>query len=456
MKKLSIIIPVFNEQKCIVARLNALQKLRESNCEVVLVDGGSTDRTVDLAIPLVDKLVHSSPGRAVQMNRGAELATGNIFLFLHIDTALPKAVNELISDLIVEKSSIWGWFNLQFDNPALSFKIISRSMNIRAALTWVCTGDQTLFVTRNLFESIQGFPEISLMEDVAISKLLRRNSKPKIVSSKVTTSARRWEQNGVIKTVLFMWWLRLLYFFGTSPIKLALRYYPNSAEQRDKAYPVSPKEASFRYPNALILLFIKAPFLGQVKTRLEPLLGIEKSLELHRAMGQRIAGLLSSIKLAPWQLWVSADESNEFFLGICNRKDIRLQIGSSLGEKIAASMENALLKPGVDGVIVIGSDCPSFDAAYLESAMHQLYVGHDVVIGPAEDGGYVLIGMKAPNPGVFKGVEWGTDRVLEQTITNIDMLNLSHVLLETLWDVDRPEDLDRLQNLDPPLFWESA
>ena len=177
---------------------------------------------------------------------------------------------------------------------------------------------------------------------------------------------------------------------------------------------------------------------------------------MHRAMGQRIAGLLSSIKLAPWQLWVSADESNEFFLGICNRKDIRLQIGSSLGEKIAASMENALLKPGVDGVIVIGSDCPSFDAAYLESAMHQLYVGHDVVIGPAEDGGYVLIGMKAPNPGVFKGVEWGTDRVLEQTITNIDMLNLSHVLLETLWDVDRPEDLDRLQNLDPPLSWESA
>ena len=455
MKKLSIIIPVFNEQKCIVARLNAFQKLRESNCEVVLVDGGSADRTVDLATPLVDKLVHSSPGRAVQMNRGAELATGNIFLFLHIDTTLPKAANELIANLIEEKSSVWGWFNLQFDNPALSFKIIGRSMNIRAALTWVCTGDQTLFVTRNLFESIRGFPEIPLMEDVAITKLLRRISKPKIVSSKVTTSARRWEQNGVIKTVFFMWRLRLLYFFGTSPIKLAHRYYPMSAEHRDKADSPSPKEASFRYPNARILLFVKAPFLGQVKTRLEPLLGSEKCLELHRAMGQRIAGLLSSIKLAPWQLWVSADESNEFFLGICNREDIHLQIGSSLGEKIAGSMENALLRPGVDGVIVIGSDCPSYDAAYLESAMHQLYAGHDVVLGPAEDGGYVLIGMRASNPGVFNGVEWGTDRVMEQTISNIDTLDLRHTLIETLWDVDRPEDLDRLQNLDPPLSWES-
>ncbi len=450
MKKLSIIIPVLNEQKCIVARLNALQKLREAKCEIVLVDGGSDDQTVDLAIPLVDKFVHSSPGRAVQMNRGAELATGNIFLFLHIDTVLPKSANELIANLIAERSSVWGWFDLQFDNSSLLFKLISGSMNIRAAFTQVCTGDQTMFITRSLFESIQGFPEIPLMEDVAISKLLRRNSKPKRVSTKVTTSIRRWEQNGVIKTVLFMWWLRLLYFIGTSPIELARRYYPNFVKQCDKADSPVPSEATFRYPNARILLFARAPFLGQVKTRLEPLLGSEKSLELHRAMSLRIAGLLSSIKLAPWQLWVSADESNEFFLSICNREDIHLQIGNNLGEKIAGSMHEALLKPGVNGVIVIGSDCPGFDEAYLESAIKQLYECHDIVLGPAEDGGYVLIGMKAPNPTVFKGVEWGTDRVLEQTITNIDSLNLSYVLLEPLWDVDRPEDLDRLQNLDPP------
>jgi len=456
VKKLSIIIPVLNEQKCIVARLNALQKLRETKCEIVLVDGGSDDQTVDLAIPLVDKFAHSSPGRAVQMNRGAELATGNIFLFLHIDTALPKGTNELIANLIAEKSSVWGWFDLQFDNSSLLFRLISGSMNFRAVFTQVCTGDQTMFVTRNLFESIQGFPEIPLMEDVAISKLLRRNSKPKIVSTKVTTSSRRWERNGVIKTVLFMWWLRLLYFIGTSPIELAQRYYPNSVEQCNKADSPVPTEGASRYPNTRILLFAKAPFLGQVKTRLEPLLGSEKSLELHRAMIERIAGLLSSIKLAPWQLWVSADKSNEFFLSICNSEDIHLQIGSSLGEKIAGSMQEALLKPGVNGVIVIGSDCPSFDETYLESAIKQLYEPHDIVLGPAEDGGYVLIGMKALNPAVFKGVEWGTDRVLEQTITNIDALNLSYVLLEPLWDVDRPEDLDRLQNLDPPFSKEGA
>ena len=451
MKKLSIIIPVLNEQKCIVARLNALQKLRETKSEIVLIDGGSDDQTVDLAIPLVDKFAYSSRGRAVQMNRGVELATGDIFLFLHIDTDLPKFANELVVNLIAEKSSVWGWFDLQFDNSSLLFKLIGGSMNIRAALTQVCTGDQTLFVTRNLFESIQGFPEIPLMEDVAISKLLRRNSKPKIVSTKVTTSTRRWEQNGVIKTVLFMWWLRLLYFIGTSPIKLAQRYYPNSAEQCDKADSASPTEGTFRYPNARILVFAKAPFLGQVKTRLEPLLGSEKSLELHRVMIQRIAGLLSSIKLAPWQLWVSADKSNEFFLSICNSEDIHLQIGSSLGEKINGSMREALLKPGVNAVIVIGSDCPAFDEAYLESAIKQLSECHDIVLGPAEDGGYVLIGMKALNPTVFKGVEWGTDRVLGQTIANIDKLNLSYVLLDPLWDVDRPGDLDRLQDLDPPL-----
>lgn len=461
MKQLSIIIPVLNEQDGVVERLSELQSLRNSGCEIVLVDGGSTDKTLALSAPLVDKSLTSESGRAVQMNTGASVAKFDVFLFLHIDTTLPSEANTLIANCAANHKQAWGWFNLGFDNSALLFRVISSSMNMRASLTKVCTGDQTLFVTRDLFEAIGGFPNIQLMEDVAICKKLRKLRRPAIIKSSVCSSARRWESNGVVKTVLFMWWLRLLYFMGAKPANLAKRYYPNRDATNSEVEPQIESQGSqmenpanqYLFPDARILVFAKAPILGQVKTRLEPHLNQAQCLQLHRAMTTRVVETVAASNLASWRLWVSSDASNEYFLSLCNKKKIYLQSGSDLGEKMAFAIQQTLAEEGVSKVIILGADCPGYSQAYLERALTQLDGSHDVVLGPAEDGGYVLIGAKQANSQMFDEIQWGTSDVLSQTVAQLEAIGLAYSMLETLWDVDRQEDLLRLELLNPPLAW---
>ena len=497
MNTLSIIIPVLNEQECIAARLGALQQLRRNGCEIILVDGGSVDGTVKLAEPLVDHLHVCDKGRARQMNVGAATASADTLLFLHVDTELPTHADKLVLQAVTNNQ--WGWFQLEFNKQSSAFSIISSGMNWRASLTHVCTGDQTLFVRRDLFELVGGFPTIPLMEDVAISKILRQQGRPTIISTPVNTSTRRWDKNGIVRTVLFMWWLRLLYYFGRNPAALAKRYYPErspaakTAESEYRGQQQEDQQASqeeeqkedqqehqqehqqkdqqkdrqknqfedsaqsgtsaFDYPNSRILVFAKDPVLGEVKTRLEPVIGPEKSLSLHKAMNARICHLLRDSNLAAWQLWVTADTSHEFFVSLCNRKDIFLQKGAGLGEKMANAAAQSFSTTSLDSLLIIGSDCPSIDESYLQDALQQLAEGSDVVLGPAEDGGYVLIGLRAPNWKLFEGIDWGTDKVLEQTMRNIGEMGLSSSNLKKLWDVDRPGDLDRLDDLDPPLLW---
>lgn len=224
----SFIIPVLNEAPRLQARLRALQALRAAGHELILVDGGSRDGSVELARPLADKLLPGNKGRAVQMNAGAAVATGEVLVFLHIDTELPEEGVEVLQAALVCSPRKWGWFRVSLDNPGWIYRLIAWSMNQRARLTNVCTGDQCLFVRRQEFSAIGGFPDLPLMEDVAISKLLRRSGPPLIMPVRVKTSARRWETGGVLRTILFMWQLRLLYFLGVDPAKLAKRYYPEA------------------------------------------------------------------------------------------------------------------------------------------------------------------------------------------------------------------------------------
>lgn len=224
---ISFIIPVLNEAPYLQNRLLALQEVRRRGHELVLVDGGSQDGGRELARPLVDCLLQSVPGRSAQMNAGAERAQGEYLVFLHLDTQLPEAADQLILSAMQSSDTGWGWFRVRLENPGWPYRLIAWSMNLRSRLTRVCTGDQTLFVGRELFRQIGGFPQLPLMEDVAISKLLRRLGRPVIIAQPVTTSSRRWEKYGVVNTVLLMWRLRLMYFFGVSPQRLAQIYYPD-------------------------------------------------------------------------------------------------------------------------------------------------------------------------------------------------------------------------------------
>ena len=216
---LSIIIPVLNEADSIAA---ALKRLPDS-AEVIVVDGGSTDNTVAIASVTADRVVASEAGRAKQMNAGAHVAQGDVLVFLHADTQLPVQFEHALS-AFTQSTHAWGHFHVRLDDPRFMFRVIETMMNVRSRLTSVATGDMTLFVRRRVFKESGGYADIALMEDIEISKRLRCLSKAFVVRDRVVTSARRWQAGGILRTVLLMWRLRLLYFFGASPDHLARAY----------------------------------------------------------------------------------------------------------------------------------------------------------------------------------------------------------------------------------------
>ena len=221
--KVSIVIPVLNEADSIVALLSSLSALREAGHEVLVVDGGSTDGTRLLARPLCDRLIRSSRGRALQMNTGAREATGDVLWFLHGDSSLSEKALDAVPGLFREHG--WGRFDLCLSGGHRAYRVIERMINLRSRFTGIATGDQAIFVDRKLFWGVDGYPDIPLMEDVALSRKLRKKMRPLIVPHRVQTSSRRWEQNGLLPTVLLMWKLRLQYFLGADPGLLVKKYY---------------------------------------------------------------------------------------------------------------------------------------------------------------------------------------------------------------------------------------
>jgi rSAM/selenodomain-associated transferase 2 len=221
--KLSIIMPVRDEAAAIAAALAALAPFRARGVEVIVVDGGSRDGTPELARPLADRVLSAPRGRAVQMNAGAAAARGDVLLFLHADTRLPEGADSLMLEGLARSGRVWGRFDVRIDGGGL-LGLISLMMNWRSRMTGIATGDQAMFVTRAAFERLGGFPAIALMEDVALSARLKRISRPLALRARVTTSPRRWRKHGTLRTVLLMWRLRLRFFLGADPAKLAQAY----------------------------------------------------------------------------------------------------------------------------------------------------------------------------------------------------------------------------------------
>lgn len=221
--KFSIIIPTLNEEKTIASCLLPLQALR-NNCEIIIVDATNDQSLIDYPhTHLADKIISSSKGRARQMNIGASHASGDILIFLHADTYLPENALQLIEQHISNDKQ-WGRFDIQLSGDHFMFKVISWMMNLRSRMTGIATGDQVIFVTKEAFAAVGYYPEIALMEDIALSKALKKASPPICINAKVTSSGRRWERYGIYRTILLMWSLRLRYFFGADPQLLAALY----------------------------------------------------------------------------------------------------------------------------------------------------------------------------------------------------------------------------------------
>jgi rSAM/selenodomain-associated transferase 2 len=222
--RLSVIIPCFNEAQSIRGTLEALSPLRAQGAEVIVADGGSTDGTAELAAGLADRVIASARGRGAQMNAGAAAAHGEALLFLHADTRLPPDADRLLLDGLAQTGHVWGRFDVTIAGNAPLLPWVASLMNLRSRLTGIATGDQALFMTREAFAEAGGFPDIALMEDIAMSRRLKRLSRPLCLRARVVTSGRRWDQRGALRTILLMWRLRLAYFLGASPDALARRY----------------------------------------------------------------------------------------------------------------------------------------------------------------------------------------------------------------------------------------
>ncbi|MGD2112239.1 MAG: TIGR04283 family arsenosugar biosynthesis glycosyltransferase [Gammaproteobacteria bacterium] len=221
---ISVVVPVLNETGTLAPSLQCLQALRGRGHEVIVVDGGSSDDSMQEAAPLADRVLQVASGRARQMHAGALAAGGNVLWFLHADTLAPADADHQIQDALADGQGSWGWFDVRLAESRGLLACVAWLMNRRARLTGIATGDQGIFVQRTAYEQAGGFPRIPLMEDIALCRRLKRLARPVRIAAPLHGSARRWEKHGVVRTILTMWSLRLGYFLGVNPRYLA-RFY---------------------------------------------------------------------------------------------------------------------------------------------------------------------------------------------------------------------------------------
>lgn len=430
---LSLVIPVLNEEKKIGVLLKRLQEIRALEVEVIVSDGGSKDKTIEIVKPWVDRVVSAPTGRARQMNAGAAVSRGAYILFLHADTVLPDNLLLIVEEWISHRIR-WGFFTIKLSGVQPLLRWVERGINWRSHKFKKGTGDQCLFFCRDFFWELGGFSDLPLMEDVDICQRAKQAGIPRLEKGEVITSSRRWERNGVAKTIFFMWWLQIQYYLGRSPKILAKKYYP-------KIFPDSKCYPSMPYLDFMWAQLAKNPELGTVKTRMEPELTQGQCLKLHRYLVDKSYKQVFDCKLLPINLWVTNTSVKPFpHLAIKKFQ----QIEGSLGEKMLNIVETTLAQDFCRGVFLSGSDCPFFTQQYLNLACVALRSDNDVVLGPASDGGYVLLGMKTVIPELFKGIDWGTESVLLQTLEKCRTMDLKVYLLPVLSDIDRPEDLQLL------------
>lgn len=230
--KVAIVVPVLDEAGAIGQCLAALQQWRAAGHLVIVADGGSADATIERALPFCDSAVRAPRGRARQMNAGAAaadaipVATGPIdaYLFLHADTRLPDHAIEQLTHAIATGVRCWGRFDVRIAGHSRWLPLVAALMNIRSRLTGIATGDQAIFLSRDAFKAVGGFPDWPLMEDIGMSRALKRLTPPAALRARVITSGRRWDANGPLRTIVFMWWLRLRFALGAAPETLAARY----------------------------------------------------------------------------------------------------------------------------------------------------------------------------------------------------------------------------------------
>lgn len=428
----SIVVPVFNEVSITTTdtftpRIQKLTELLRPGDEVVLVDGGSTDDSWPTlqALAAHPKItaIQSDKGRARQMNEGAAVAKGDILLFLHADTVLSLLAWDACMLALQAQGSkpVWGRFNVRIAGQSRWLPVVAWFMNQRSRFSKIATGDQALFASRKLFEKVGGFPDQPLMEDIEFCRRLKRLLPAAFlpVFAPVITSGRRWDTQGVWKTILLMWRFRYQYWCGISAEQLAGQY----ADAREKE-PVT------------VAVFAKYPQPGRVKTRLEPLLGADQCAAFARYLLLGTLDKLSGTNVVLWTDGGGDEQWNE----LLNGRNVRrcMQPDGHLGARMQTAVQTHLKHSEV--VVLLGPDAVQFtrtDLQRLKQAAHQ----HKIAFVPAFDGGYVALACTTCLPSVFsESIHWGTASVADQTRLALQGQGYAAKWFEAQLDIDEPED----------------
>jgi rSAM/selenodomain-associated transferase 2/rSAM/selenodomain-associated transferase 1 len=418
----SIVIPAWRDREALEALLGSLVPQAEVEVIVALAIGDTIEYG-DLAKKLDwIRWVEGPRGRASQMNAGARVAAGRWLIFLHADSRLPAGWLDVVASADADDAIVGGSFRFVLDTADWRARVIEHGVRLRVRLMKLPYGDQALFVRRSVFERLGGYADLPLMEDVELIRRLRKAGTLMFSPAPVITSPRRWERDGWIRRSAHNVTLATRYLLGASAARLARQY-------------------TGRKPTALVVM-ARAPWTGG-KTRLgNP--GDPAHATLREALF--LDTLDAARSLADADCLVACEPAMEvpaMRRAIDPRVDVLAQRGDTLGDRLAHLFEDTF-RLGYESVLVVGSDLPDLPHAALARAHAALAGGADrVVLGPATDGGYYLVGLRRMHPELFDGVDWGTSRVMEQTTAIAARIGLPIERLQEWSDVDGLDDLGR-------------
>lgn len=435
--RLGVVIPTLDEAGHLPGLLDDLRRLRVPK-RVVVVDGGSVDGTTDLARDAGARVLCSPPGRGLQLQTGVQALRAPWLLLLHADSRLPPESCRVLEDWLAQADPEQvGYFRFCIDAPGLAWRALEQGQRLRESLLGLVFGDQGLLVHRSRLLEAGGIPDLPLMEDVELIRRLRRGGPVVRIPADLPTSARRYRREGPLAPLRNAA-LLVLHHLGV-PLSRLARWYPRE-----------PAPARNPAGRRTLVVFARAPLQGRVKTRLAAGIGPEAALAVYRTMGRKV---VDQVRSGPWQVVVLYDPPGEQrlvsdWLGAADVQ-FRPQASGDLGERMHSAIEGEFAR-GATAVCVVGTDAPDLDRGLVGEAFTALDRGADVVFGPAEDGGYYLVAVRASWPGLFGGIPWSTDRVLSLSLAHCRRAGMEVVLLRTLRDVDTRADLEASGLATPP------
>ena len=425
--QLSVIIPTLDECQRLGLLLDDVAKLDVSH-EVVVADGGSSDRTVEIASGVGAQTTHSPPGRGGQLRAGVGASHAPWLLVLHADSRLLSPARVAVIDFLqTAQDDDFAHFEFALEGDEPFWRFIEFGQRLRERIYGLVYGDQGLLVSRALYDAVGGYEHWPIMEDVGLFDRLKLAGNGRRLGAPVLTSPRRYEERGRWSQWLTNVALITLFRLGVDPHRLA-RWYPG---RRARSSPTQVGQT--------IILFAKAPRLGFVKTRLARDVGEARALQIYIALGSRAAEVVRRTQRRVIVYFTPDDAEAELrsWLGATGL-EFRPQGVGDLGQRMAAAFEACL--PDSASVCIVGTDIPRITPSTFADAFHAL-AEQDVVLGPAEDGGYYLIGLSEPRRALFDDVPWSTDAVFDFTTQRAAAEGLSVAVIDRLADVDTIGDV---------------